>query len=381
MIREINRREWLKAGSLLAGSLLLPQIKVNAKPVFNGFTGEWIFQDGPDPRIKIRLMFNENPYGPSVKAIEALKRSLYRSNLYPFDLAQKLKTKIAAKHGLSEENVLLGSGSTELLILAGVISGVQGGSVLSAYPSFESLMRSAVALKGNWKQVPLDADHKHDLKKMESAVDGNTRMVYVCNPNNPTGTLLDNQELISFCKRVSSKAPVFVDEAYNDFLDEPEQNTVIGLINDGYQVLVARTFSKIHAFAGLRVGYLLGPPDLLAKMVAFRHVLTTLSTPSISAALASLKDTEFLNYCHKKNNEVKSFTYKSLNDIGYKYVPSHTSFMVFEIGQEPKFFIEQMLKSGIGIRTWTYMGKNWCRVSIGKMEEMQKFVERLEEIT
>jgi len=262
-----------------------------------------------------------------------------------------------------------------------VISGVQGGSVLSAYPSFDILMRSVIALSGNWKQVPLDANHKHDLKKMENAVDGNTRMVYVCNPNNPTGTLLDNHELISFCQRVSSKAPVFVDEAYNDFLDEPEKNTVIELIKDDYQVLVARTFSKIHAFAGLRVGYLLGSPDLLAKLTAFRPVLTTLSTPSISAAIASLGDTEFLKYCHEKNNHTKSFTYKSLENIGYKYVPSHTSFMVFEIGQEPKFFIEQMLKSGIGIRTWTYMGKNWCRVSIGKIEEMQKFIERLKEIS
>ena len=155
---------------------------------------------------------------------------------------------------------------------------------------------------------------------------------------------------------------------------------MIPLINEGYPVLVAKTFSKIHGFAGLRVGYILGDKDTIYQLYRHSNRMYGLAGPTLKAAMTSYKDEEFQQYCRKKNKEARDYTFKALQDMGKKPVPSHTSFMVFPIDLEPKDFLQRLRKQGVGVRSWTFADQHWCRVSIGTMDEMKSFIKALQNI-
>src|SRR5690606_18719215 len=161
--------------------------------------------------------------------------------------------------------------------------------------------------KAKWKKIPLTADFKLDLDAMEKAIDDTTVLVYLCNPNNPTGTTLDPVQLKAFCQRVSSKIPVFIDEAYIDYLENPEEASMISLVKDGYNVMVTRTFSKLYGFAGLRVGYMVAPPEILKLLNPYSIGARSISATSANAALAAYQDTEFLQSALKGTQESKEF--------------------------------------------------------------------------
>jgi len=370
-----SRREWLKSAALLAAGLSAANIslaKSNKTPVYNPYTGEWLLRSPKEP-LKAKLNANENPYGPSEKALEALRGALKESNRYAFGVADVFREMIARQEGVSTDQVLISAGSLEFLTLTALAHGLEGGNIISAFPTFQALMDTAAAFECEWKRVSVDKDYKHDLQAMEDAINSSTKLVYVCNPNNPTGTILDTEQLMEFCRRVSRKVPVFVDEAYTEFHPDPDSLTVKKLIKEGHNIIVAKTFSKIHGFAGLRVGYAIGQPDTMKKIGLYRLQMTTMTGPSIVAAMASYQDKEFMNYCRAKNTEAREFTYSILKDLGYEYVPSNTSFMVFPITMDPKIFLKNMLAQGVGVRSWTFHNKDWCRVSIGTKEEMEIF--------
>jgi len=294
-----SRRDWLKSAALLAAGLSTANLtlaKSSKVPVYNPYTGEWLFRF-PEQRLKARLLANENPYGPSEKALNALKSALKDSNRYAFSVSDAFKEMIAKKEGLTTDHVLISAGSLEFLTLAALAYGLDGGNIISAYPTFQALMDTAAGLDCEWKRIPVDKEYKHDLQAMEEAISSNTRLMYVCNPNNPTGTLLDTSDLMEFCKRVSKKVPLFVDEAYTEFHPDPDSITVKKLIKEGYNIMLAKTFSKIHGFAGLRVGYALGQPETMSRIEKYRMQMTTMTGPSISAAMASYQDMEFMDVC------------------------------------------------------------------------------------
>ena len=247
--------------------------------------------------------------------------------------------------------------------------------------TYDDLPDRAQQVKAKWIKVPLTAEYKLDLDAMEKAVDANTKLVYICNPNNPTATIVDTQKLKDFCERVSKKTTVFVDEAYIDYLPDPKASTMIDCVKQGHNVIVARTFSKLYGFAGLRVGYAVLPKDLATKLEPFSSGLWCMSAPAIQAALASYQDREFLDGALKKTMVSKEYLYEVLKKEGYTYIPSSTNFVMFPINMPGERFVDEMMKRGVGLRHWEFNNKSWCRISIGRMDEMQAFAEAFKEVS
>ncbi|MFX0556216.1 pyridoxal phosphate-dependent aminotransferase [Maribacter sp. CXY002] len=391
---DINRRNWLKSGILTAsGITLFPHISFaettkapivfdnDGNALYSPFFKEYIPEKFPEEdTLLAKLNANENPYGPSPKAIEALKNVAAKGNRYAWKELFKLIDKIALKEGVDPKNIMMGPGSSDLLEKTGMVLFLDGGNIVSADPSYMSLIRVAEATGATWKPVPLKEDWSHDLEGMETAIDGDTKMVYICNPNNPTGSITDSKSLLDFCSRVSEKVPVFVDEAYLGFLEDGAKQSMVGLVNEGKDVIIARTFSKIHGMAGLRVGYIVAQEKTLDKIQKITRGGMGISYTSIYAAIASMDDTEFQNSSRAKNKEAREYVYKSLKNMGYDYVTSYTSFIIFPIEMDGKLFLQKMMEKKVGVRAFEFMGKNWCRVSMGTLDEMKIFTSALTDV-
>jgi len=362
-----------------AGAALSPVSALASPSGYNKFTGEYEFPSEADG-LKAKLNANENPYGPSEKALEAFVSAAKDGNLYPFAYAREVRAIIAKEEGVSPDHIFLGSGSSEILTMTGLAFGANKGALMSAFPTFRTMLDTAVGIGCDWQQVPLDKEQKHDLVAMKKGVNSATKLVYVCNPNNPTGTIVDTDELRKFCIDVSSKVPVFVDEAYTDFMDDPKSVSMIDLVKEGQNIIIARTFSKIHGMAGLRIGYGIAQPETAKLITAYATSLITISGPSLHAAMASYKDEEFKKLCKTKNKEARDYTFVSLEKMGFTPVASNTSFMIFPIEMEPKAYLAQMLEKGVAVRSWVFDNKKWCRVSIGTKDEMVTFISALQEV-
>jgi histidinol-phosphate aminotransferase len=192
----------------------------------------------------------------------------------------QLSGKIAAFEGVTQKNIVMDSGSTPLLHAAAQVFIKGGKNVITGDPSYDDLPTYAEELDGKWVKVPLTADYKLDLKAMEAKIDANTGLVYICNPNNPTATVVDTAELKAFCERVSKKVMVFVDEAYIDYLSDPQAATMIGQLKAGNNIIIARTFSKLYGFAGLRLGYAVALPDTIDQLKKYSSGGFNISAPT-----------------------------------------------------------------------------------------------------
>ena len=388
MSTPMNRRAWLKTTSLLTGGLALLPGQWNALSAAPSSPfvpakrlSDFEFGEGVRPALKARLFANENPFGPSDKAKQAIIDSLSNSYQYPMMSIGQLSQKIADFEGLDEKMIMLGAGSSSILAAAALLFSKDGGNIVSADPTYDDLPGRVESLKTKWIKVPLTSEYKLDLDAMEKAVDSNTRLVYVCNPNNPTGTTVDAAKLKDFCERVSKKTTVFVDEAYIDYLPDPKGSTMIECVKKGQNVIVARTFSKLYGFAGLRIGYAIAQPALVEKIEPYYSGLWCMSGPAIQAALASYQDREFLDSALQKTFASRDYLYKVLKEEGYQYIPSSTNFVMFPLKMDGERFTEEMMKRGVGVRFWKFNDKNWCRISIGRMDEMQAFAEAFKEIS
>ncbi len=386
----MNRRSWLKSGALLAGSvsLLPPSVAALAasrpaapaapQSLANLLTDAEVLRAAPG-QLRARLSANENPFGPSDKAKQAITESLASCYQYPMQ-ARDLVQKIAEYEGLTPEHILLDAGSSPLLLAAAMHFG-QRGSIITGDPSYADLPRKAEKFKAPIVAVPLTADYKLDLDAMERKIDARTALVYICNPNNPTGTQLDTAKLRAFTARVSPKTPVLIDEAYIDYLPDPRGASLMAAVKQGQNVLVARTFSKLYGFAGLRVGYLVGQPELIKTLSQFAQGPMSISAPAIRAAVVSYQDQAFMQEALAKTLASKQFLYDTLKREGYEYIPSVTNFVLFPLKMDGKRFVEEMGKRGVSIRNWEFGGKQWCRVSIGRMDEMQAFAEAFTQVS
>ncbi|MGB5817875.1 MAG: histidinol-phosphate transaminase [Saonia sp.] len=393
-MKNLNRRDWIKTGLLSAGGMtLFPHLGFGETPrtplhfdtegnaLYSPFFKEYVVAGFPEPETLLaKLNANENPYGPSPKAIEALKGVANKGNRYAWKELFQLIDKIALKEGVQANNIMMGPGSSDLLEKTAMVLFMNGGNVVSADPSYMSLIRVAEATGASWKAVPLKTDWSHDLKAMEAAIDMDTKLVYICNPNNPTGSMTDYEELLDFCSRVSEKVTVFIDEAYLGFLEDGAKKSMVSLINKGKNIIIARTFSKIHGMAGLRVGYMVAQPETLDKIQKITRGGMGIAYTSIFAALASMDDVAFQDKSRALNAEAREYVYSSLKKMGYDYVTSFTSFIIFPIEMDGKLFLERMLELKVGVRAFEFMDKNWCRVSMGTLEEMKIFTAALNEV-
>lgn len=333
------------------------------------------------PELAAKLNANENPYGPSPMAMEAFKNSVSGGNRYAWKELFQLVDKIADFEKVESKNIMMGPGSSDLLEKTAMVFFKDGGNVVSADPSYMSLIRVAESVGATWKPVPLKEDWSHDLKAMEEAIDDQTKLVYICNPNNPTGSMTDHEELVDFCSRVSEKVPIFVDEAYLWFLEDGAKKSMVSLINQGKNVIIARTFSKIHGMAGLRVGYIVALEETLDRLKKITRGGMGITLPSVYGAIAAMDDADFIDKSRTLNAECREYVYSSLKQLGIdSYVPSSTSFIIFPIQMEGKPFLEQMTELKVGVRAFQFMGQNWCRVSMGTMEEMKTFTSALNKV-
>lgn len=385
----LNRRNWLKqsagfTGSLMAGLALGNELV--AKPAFGMMPlyPKALVEYDPaslqnPPLIKARLSANENPFGPSKKAIAAIAESAAKGSRYPKDATARLVEVLAAREGVAKENILIAPGSSDILEKTAFALCMKGGNVISADPSYMSLIKSATAIGAKWKNIPLRADYAHDLDAMERAVDDETRLVYVCNPNNPTGTVTPGVELKDFCKRVSAKVPVFIDEAYLEFLDDQAAQTTVGLINEGYDLVVCRTFSKVHGMAGLRLGYMVAKPERVKLMQNITRMEMGISITTIEGAIASLADKEFQNYTRTNIKINRDYTMMELKKANLQPLPSFTNFILFPIEMPTRILVDAMMEKGVGMRGFEINGKPYGRVSIGTMDEMKLFTKSLVE--
>ena len=387
MASSLNRRDLLKRSALLTGGLaFLPPLlnkaeaKTFSKPfVENGFyiPDEVAIETTP-PDIRARLMANENPFGPSEKAKKAILESIDTSFQYPHENRRILEQKIADYEGLKSGQILMAAGSSPLLLATALL--YNKGTIVSATPTYEDLLRRAEGMGTKVIRVPLTADYQYDLDAIEKAIDSTTSLVYICNPNNPTATVTDTAKLKAFCEKVSKKVTVFVDEAYIDYLENPQSISLIDGIKKGQNIIVARTFSKLYGFAGLRVGYIVAQPEMIAKLTPYTSGPMSISATSLSAAVVAYQDESFLKDAFDKTMESKKFLYETLKSEGYQFIPSSANFVMFPISMEGKRFADEMMKRGVAIRTWKFAGKEWCRVSIGKMEEMKAFAVAFKEL-
>ena len=333
----------------------------------------------PDPLAGhlIRIDGNENPYGPSPKAREAILASIVRAPRYADTEVDALGTQLAAAHGLPVKQVIIGTGSGELLkitALMGANAG-PGGELIAAVPTYEELPAFGTRLGLTVKGIPVDSKHQHDLGRMHAAINAKTRVVYICSPNNPTGTVVARAELETFIKAVPEQVLVVVDEAYIHLVDDPNAGSVDALVRDIPNLLVVRTFSKIHGLAGLRVGYGLAHEKTAATVAAWG--LTYPNGTGIAAATASLNDHAFLSQTRTALINDRRRIQAAIDARGLPRAASQGNFVFFDTGGPLKQFQERMLAKGIKVGRHFDGYDTWARVSIGLQHETDAFLAAL----
>jgi histidinol-phosphate aminotransferase len=323
----------------------------------------------------LRLAANENPYGPCESAKQAMAAAMADGWMYDIEDLRVLAGLIAEREGVTPENILITEGSGELLKITGLAYGSNGADVIAAHPTFNQLQDYAVATGGRLLNVALDKEMRHDLAAMEGRVTNRTGIVYVCNPNNPTGTMVAPDKLRSFISAVQNRAVVLVDEAYIDLCDEPAKNTMIDQVKAGKNVIIARTFSKVHGMAGLRVGYGIARPDIIARL----KELTT-SSPNrmgLKAAIASYQDLAFQAESRKLVRQALAQTTAVVKDLGLAYAPSQTNFIFFDTGRPVMLYLAGMRDKNIQVGRPFPPYTTWARVSMGRVEQMPKFFDAM----
>ena len=387
----INRRDWLRA-SMLSG-LGLAALPGVASPT-SFCEPESILPPGYIPPIgalKARLSANENPYGPSPKAIKAINEAAPDGYLYAMEYAKKFRKLVADTEGVPEDYILLGAGSGELLTAASLWAayrsnrdgGPAGRTIVAPDPTFDALPRTAVKHGIIMDKVPLVAADGYDinLNKLSERVGSQTGMVYLCNPNNPTAIVVDPTKLRAFCEAVGAQTPILVDEAYIDYTPDPKAYSMVDLVKKGSNVIITRTFSKVHGFAGLRTGYMIAKPELLEEISKFATGGMSLSMTTLRAAMVSLQDKEFIKYSLGKAQESKEYLAGVLKQHNYEPLPSGANFVMFPIRMKGEDFVSRMMDQGVSIRQWKFDGQYWCRVSLGTMPQMQAFADGLKTIS
>ena len=366
-----NRRDWLKQSTLAALGLGL---------TFPGFARdpEGLPKFSGSEKGLINLGSNESPYGISPKAKQAILDTLPLANRYSFNIPnlQASRSGIAKYYGVSPENILLTAGSGEVLAAASHYFYKANGNMVTAEPTFFVLPNAIKALGMNLKAVPVGRDHGVDLPGMLSAIDEQTQLVYLVNPNNPTGTFLKPADVRQFCQEASKKTAILLDEAYIDFLDSPDNESMIGLAVGNPNVLVTRTFSKIHGMAGLRMGFVISHASRIKQLEStyFTESQIAICNLTLAAALASLTDEDHRLQTKTKNAAARDYTINALASMNITSIPSHTNFILFPLGNYQGNFAQFMLQKNIILRSNEYLGQKWCRVSVGTMDEMQQFI-------
>ncbi|MFA4992146.1 MAG: histidinol-phosphate transaminase [Candidatus Omnitrophota bacterium] len=326
----------------------------------------------------IKMASNENPLGPSPKAVEAIKRHLGSINRYPEGGCFYLRQAVARRLKVKPEQIIFGNGSDELIGLALKAFVSDGDEVIVATPTFLMYEIFSRAQGADVKAVPMKY-FKYNLKAMKEAVTRKTRVIFIANPDNPNGTYVARYQLEELLDGLSDDILVFVDEAYCDFVEEKDYPNGLDYVSR-HNVIVTRTFSKAYGLSGIRLGYGVARTNIIKYMEACRDPFNVNSLAQ-AAGLGALKDKGFLARTKKTVREGKKFLYNQLKEIGLRYVPSVTNFILIEIGPKADEVIQRLLKKGVIVRNMESWGlTNFMRVTVGKKEENKRFVKELKKI-
>lgn len=381
----LSRRDWLRSSGFLAAGLtgLSPWSEAAgraAAPRQQPFVHEFAGLPPTMPKLRARLFANENPYGISPSAREALIRAVEVGNRYAWMEFAELKGLIAADEAVKPANILFSPGSSDLLMAAAVHYARNGGTILTSAMTYDDLLERAARFGANIVSVPMTKNYQYDLATIKAKLTPAVKLVYIVNPNNPTGTIVPPAELEAFCRDVAPKVPVLLDEAYLDFLEPADRPRLAKLVAEGQNVILTRTFSKIHGFAGLRLGYAIGQPETLKTLRQYTNGDFAVSITTLMAGIASYKDKAWQDQCRTGNAQARDATVKALKELGYEVIPSQANFLLFPIRMKAKTFENQLFAQGIGIQTREFDKQPFCRVSVGTMDEMNLFTEAFKKV-
>jgi histidinol-phosphate aminotransferase len=336
-------------------------------------------------RPMVRLDSNESPYGPSPLALEAIRSALQESNLYPDNDSSTLRALLAEQHGLAPDQVIVTAGSTALI---GILCQTMLGPGLNAVAGLNSFIVYSLAVHAagaDLIQSPMKQDGL-DLEAMLAAVDANTRLIFLANPNNPTGTLVSAENTRAFLNAVPGHVVVVLDEAYFEYanffarLRGIQYSESLRYVKEGRSVVVLRTFSKTHGLAGLRVGFGMGPAELLSYCTGMRNTYSVSSIAQV-AALAALGDQRHIRDAVSRNASQAELLSATLSSMGFRITPTFANFIHCEVGREASALAQALHREGISIRPLGSWGlPNSLRISIGSAEQNRSLVEVLRRV-
>jgi len=365
----MNRRQWLAGAALTSATLAATH-------------GRGLAQSARIGGNPVKLDQNENPYGVSKKVEEAIANAVSQSNRYPMRELAELRNLIAEREQVSSDSIILGSGCTEAFCLACLRYGADGKDVVAADPTYSGFVGYIQQIRGQLSRAPVNDRWETDLDALAAKITKRTNLVYICNPNNPTGTLADGAKLRAFCETQARDRVVLVDEAYYELVDETRRVSMVELVRRGADVIVVRTFSKIFGLAGLRVGYGIAKPDIIAELRRLQTTFCPVNRLGVVAARAAYLDTDHIALSRQRNAEARAFLYPVLQKLGHKAIAgSQANFIAFEAkGGSPQLIARLRSDFNIGVRSFEFLGKSWVRVSMGTKEEMESLVAALNAI-
>jgi len=332
-----------------------------------------------DAATVVDLSSNENPYGPSPAALAAMTRSQAVAARYPDAAERETAEAIARHHGVDPERIVLGCGSSEILRLCDAAFLGPGRTVVAAEPTFEAVLHYARVTKAEPVKVTLTADFRHDLEAMARACDARAGLVYVCNPNNPTGTIVTGDELLAFLEKVPATTAVVVDEAYHHFVEAPAYRSAVEMIERFPNVVVARTFSKIYGMAGMRLGYAVAS-KANAEALRAHAAWANANAAVLAAAQASLADAGLVARQRERLNGTRRWLSAELARDGRRIIPSETNFLMIDAGGDVEPLLPAFEARGIRVGRRFAALPTWLRVTIGTPEETRAFLRALREI-
>jgi histidinol-phosphate aminotransferase len=340
------------------------------------------------PTSVVRLSSNENPYGPSQAALKAMTDGFSLAWRYPDEHADLLVDELARMNAVPVEQILLGDGSGETLKLAAAAFTNNDKKIVIANPTFEAIGRHASVARAGVVKIDLTSSYSHDLAKMLAAANGGSGssdgvnsagLVYICNPNNPTASITPKNELAEFLAKVSPATTVLVDEAYHHYVESNDYESLIPLVKQYPNLIVARTFSKIYGMAGLRCGYCVTQRANIERMRT-QQTWDSVNIMALVAALASLKDAEQVSRGRKLNSEVKKNVCAELDTLGYRYIPSHANFIMIDLRRDVRPVIAALRSHGVEVGRLFPALPNHMRVTIGTAPEMKAFMSAFREV-
>ncbi len=367
----ISRRQFAKLiGAGAAAAVVRPAVSFASKTA----------APSPTPAALsgiVRLNSNENPYGPSPKALQAMSEAFPLACRYPDKHADVLIEALMKLHHSSSGQILLGDGSNEILKLAAEAFTGPHARLVVADPTFEAILKYAATGGAEVVKIPLTSTFSHDLSKMAAA--GRGGLIYICNPNNPTASITPKNELREFIEGVDPTTTVLVDEAYHHYADSPKYESVIPMVESRPNLIVSRTFSKIYGMAGLRCGYCVAQKETIERLRKYQP-WDSVNIMALTAAIANLADPDQVPNGRRLNKEAREFTVSELEKIGYQTIPSQANFIMTDVKQPVVPLIEALRRKEVQVGRLFPAMPNHMRVTIGRKSEMEAFLKAFREV-